>query len=416
MKKIFSSLLVVVMLVSLFIGIQANAAAGNYTVTLNTGANSYDGASATNIDVLVNITGITEATKLSSMTIKFTFDNTKFNFVAAPSNGSAGTAPISGVNSPKFLWNATGTVFKNAMNNVNGTFSVSTGIEDLGNGFSKAAVTFYGTNGFKLGEYYDMVEDDDDPQDTPFNPNGYYGKFTLTPKAPVSAGDTTFDVIVTPSDTNANDGGTPAALHNITGVDKTINFTSAAVNRTLTFDMAGGTGTQASAVVLDGTKFVAPTQPTKAGYNFAGWFNGLTEYVAGTTTISANATLTAHWTVISVTDLPIVAGDVVKGQGNHGYKNELNQTISGNVKAVALPGKVPATITDEASMIGHTFGIEFGGKFFPSKALAADIATNQGKYIIKLVDPTGKLTGKSFKVFNVFDGVKSGSFISVVGE
>ena len=62
--------------------------------------------------------------------------------------------------------------------------------------------------------------------------------------------------------------------------------------KTVTF--MNGSSRYALQVVAAGNKVVAPIAPTKAGYAFAGWYNGETEYTFGST-ISENITLTAKW-------------------------------------------------------------------------------------------------------------------------
>lgn len=63
---------------------------------------------------------------------------------------------------------------------------------------------------------------------------------------------------------------------------------------TVTFDSAGGSAVEAQTVAKDG-KATAPTNPTKDGYTFDGWYNGDTAYNFDTA-VTADITLTAHWT------------------------------------------------------------------------------------------------------------------------
>jgi len=67
---------------------------------------------------------------------------------------------------------------------------------------------------------------------------------------------------------------------------------------TVTFNTDGGSPAAIASVTIDkdsslGTQF--PAAPTKTDYDFAGWFNGNTQYLS-TTPISASLTLTAKWT------------------------------------------------------------------------------------------------------------------------
>ena len=67
--------------------------------------------------------------------------------------------------------------------------------------------------------------------------------------------------------------------------------------RTVTFDWDDGLSTKTTAKIENGNKVSQPTNPTKKGYTFVGWFNGTDEWRFDTDTVTADVTLTAHWTV-----------------------------------------------------------------------------------------------------------------------
>ena len=70
---------------------------------------------------------------------------------------------------------------------------------------------------------------------------------------------------------------------------------------TVSFDLAGGTGTfPAQTVYVNGTATEPETEPTKTGHTFAGWYLGDAPYVF-TTPVTGNITLTAHWTPVEYT-------------------------------------------------------------------------------------------------------------------
>jgi uncharacterized repeat protein (TIGR02543 family) len=69
---------------------------------------------------------------------------------------------------------------------------------------------------------------------------------------------------------------------------------------TVSFDTAGGS-TVSSIEVEEGQTATKPTDPTRDGYTFAGWYNGDTEYTF-TQKVTANITLTAKWTENSTSD------------------------------------------------------------------------------------------------------------------
>ena len=66
---------------------------------------------------------------------------------------------------------------------------------------------------------------------------------------------------------------------------------------TVTFSVDGATTTQ---TVEENAKATKPTDPTKNGYTFTGWYNGDSKFDFDTA-ITANVTLTAKWTLISYT-------------------------------------------------------------------------------------------------------------------
>ena len=63
---------------------------------------------------------------------------------------------------------------------------------------------------------------------------------------------------------------------------------------TVTFNSDGGSDVTEQKV-LRGQKATAPTAPTKAGYDFVGWYNGTTEFNFANTPVTENITLTAKW-------------------------------------------------------------------------------------------------------------------------
>ena len=62
----------------------------------------------------------------------------------------------------------------------------------------------------------------------------------------------------------------------------------------VTFDYAGGSGTETSRIVTKGGKVGELPVPTRAGFEFVGWFDGEKEVTADTE-VNANTTLIAKW-------------------------------------------------------------------------------------------------------------------------
>ena len=64
----------------------------------------------------------------------------------------------------------------------------------------------------------------------------------------------------------------------------------------VTFDSDGGSSI-AEQLLINGNAIAEPTDPTKEGYTFDGWFSGEDEWDFETA-LSGDVTLTAHWTEI----------------------------------------------------------------------------------------------------------------------
>ncbi len=64
---------------------------------------------------------------------------------------------------------------------------------------------------------------------------------------------------------------------------------------TVTFDVNGGNETISSQSVKSGEYATKPTDPTKTGYSFVGWYNGDTAWDFTSNAVMSNITLTAQW-------------------------------------------------------------------------------------------------------------------------
>ncbi|MFA5562427.1 MAG: InlB B-repeat-containing protein, partial [Eubacteriales bacterium] len=82
---------------------------------------------------------------------------------------------------------------------------------------------------------------------------------------------------------------------------------------TVTFDTAGGDTVAPQTIAANQYATLPSPAPTKDGYTFAGWFNGATPYAFSATPVTANLTLTAHWTAIEYTVTYANAGDIEDG-------------------------------------------------------------------------------------------------------
>ncbi len=158
---------------------------------------------------------------------------------------------------------------------------------------------------------------------------------TLTGKA---AGEAT--VTLTVKDANGN---TATASSKVT--------VTAAQSHTVKFDSKGGTSVKAQ-TVKDGGKAVAPKNPKRSKYAFAGWYLGSNKYKFGTA-VTKDITLTAKWTKVSVAASKVTAAKnnkskqcavtVKKVKGANGYRiaYSTDKKVKKNVKyATAKSNKI----------------------------------------------------------------------------
>lgn len=111
---------------------------------------------------------------------------------------------------------------------------------------------------------------------------------------------------------------------NNTNSDKTVNYT-------ITFNSNGGTSVKKQTVSKN-SKAVQPTNPTKDGYKFVGWYNGNTKFNFDTK-ITANITLTAKWEKVETT--PSITTYTITFDSNGGSNVSSQKVESG--KTVSKP-------------------------------------------------------------------------------
>lgn len=70
---------------------------------------------------------------------------------------------------------------------------------------------------------------------------------------------------------------------------------------TVTFDLAGGLGTENAQYIIEGKKITEPQSPTKTDNKFLGWYLGDEKWDFNADTVTDNITLTARWKNIKFT-------------------------------------------------------------------------------------------------------------------
>jgi uncharacterized repeat protein (TIGR02543 family) len=157
--------------------------------------------------------------------------------------------------------------------------------------------------------------------------------------------------------TLANGIGTDRAVASIFNMDSSNVTLYAKWMHTVTFDSQGGSAV-ASQNVNHGGLVTKPTDPTKTGYTFGGWYkeSGCTDdWVFATDTVTSDVTLYAQWTINSYT----VTYD---GNGN----------TSGTVPAGPVDYNYRATVT----VLGNTGTLVKTGWTFTGWNIAADGSGN----------------------------------------
>ncbi len=131
-------------------------------------------------------------------------------------------------------------------------------------------------------------------------------------------------------------------------------------NRTVTFDSNGGSPIPAQTVAYGG-KAVQPANPTKSGYNFAGWFSNvtLTTLYNFNTVVTDNITLHAKWNAVSYSS----------GGGGGGG--------GGSYTHVATPTKYTYTIRYH-DVDGHSLAADEKGSAYLGGYLSVDALAING--------------------------------------
>lgn len=139
---------------------------------------------------------------------------------------------------------------------------------------------------------------------------------------------------------------------------------------TTSFDSRGGTAVAAK-TRLAGSKFSAPTPPTRTGYTFDGWYTaatGGTLVTASTDTPSSNVTYFAHWTPISYT---------VAFNANGAAGSMANQSLTYDKKATLTSN----AFTSTARFTGWNTKANGTGTRYSDKQQVLNLTSTQGATI-----------------------------------
>ncbi len=114
----------------------------------------------------------------------------------------------------------------------------------------------------------------------------------------------------------------------------------------MSFDSNGGTAVASQVVAYGGTA-TAPTDPTRTGYAFAGWYSdsGLTSAFSFTTAITADLTLYAKWTINSYTVSFNSNGGTIgnePGRADNGFGHGSDGSDTDRIRLCGLEIRTPA--------------------------------------------------------------------------
>ncbi|SCX08415.1 Listeria/Bacterioides repeat-containing protein [Lachnospiraceae bacterium YSD2013] len=108
---------------------------------------------------------------------------------------------------------------------------------------------------------------------------------------------------------------------------------------TVTFDPAGGSSV-GSYAVKSGSKITKPSDPSRSGYSFGGWYNGDTVYDFDSN-VTGNITLTAHWNAAS-------SGNQSSGKK---FSYGVSSVDNSNATAAAMQASKPAASGKKKAII-----------------------------------------------------------------
>lgn len=187
-----------------------------------------------------------------------------------------------------------------------------------------------------------------------------------------SKGDALPDLVENNETVTVSADGT--SIFAVWGYDADNSGTADVLERTVTFDAQGGTSVP-SQIVKVGETATKPTDPTKDGFTFAGWYLGETAYNFDTP-VTADITLVAHWT------------DATRYTVTY---NANNGTLIGDLSETVIPGQAvqleSSAIRDGYIFMGWTTEPILGQTYGVGASLPETIFQRGDSFI-----PTGNTT------------------------
>ena len=172
----------------------------------------------------------------------------------------------------------------------------------------------------------------------------------------------------------------------------------------ITFNLNGGTGVvPASQTVLYNETLTLPANPTRAGYDFIGWFthvSGGTKW-GNNTPFTANTTLYAQWTIRS------------SGSGDSNSQN--NNTTSGRDGTVAQSGQGSSSSSGGTTTIGNNATPHSLVVNVPQTPTYSDVSSNHWAYnAIMSLSEEGILEGMGDGTFGVDSLLTRAQFATII--
>ena len=163
--------------------------------------------------------------------------------------------------------------------------------------------------------------------------------------------------------------------------------------QSVTFDSKGGSEV-ATVYVNYNTAVAQPADPTKLGYDFAGWKLGEDPYTFSTPVIG-NITLDAAWTNHNYTIMKTLSNCTSNLPATHTYGNAFSYTITADDKYV-LPATITISMGDDALTVNTDYTWDnSNGALVITKEITGDLAitvTAQRVYSVTLKDKNVVLT------------------------